>query len=68
MDLVKAFRSTTSVQKFINDSLVDALTQIELDAAISAIKKISVTRDQRGQIWSVINHLETAEICSFISP
>jgi hypothetical protein len=65
MDLVAAVSSGKKLHDFVNSSsLGDALAEIELDAAYQALAKVSDAKDKASQLWSVVNHLETAEVAA----
>ncbi|NJM34988.1 MAG: hypothetical protein HC850_10115 [Rhodomicrobium sp.] len=45
--------------RFIEQSLADALAEMEYRAASDALRKARIASDYRAQLWSVINHIET---------
>lgn len=61
MDIVAGLNTAKSIKKFVEGSMVDVLYNIEMKAAGDALKRVDFAKDVRSQLWSVINHLETAE-------
>jgi hypothetical protein len=65
MDLMAAVSSGKKLHDFANSSsLGEALAEIQLDAAYQALEKVSEAKDRVSQLWSVVNHLETAEVAA----
>lgn len=66
MDLVAAAENAASVRAFIEGAefqeMLAAIGGVELDAARDALKKRKHARDPRQQVWSAVNHLETAHV------
>lgn len=62
LDLFKISGTVISVAKYIEGGGIEKdLASLELYAAKDALHKSKAALDKRSQIWSVINHLETAE-------
>jgi len=61
VNLVPVMNVAKSLDDFIDNELGEALCDVNLHAAAEALKKSSSASDKKSQIWSVINHLESAE-------
>ena len=62
MDLVVAAKTARTVVKFVEGGpLGDALTELNMTAAATALRKAGDAEDKRAQVWSAVNHLESAE-------
>jgi hypothetical protein len=63
MNLFDAVRTATSVIAFIEGGGLEAdLGALELKAALAGLQSAKIASDRRAQIWSVVNHLETADV------
>lgn len=62
MNLFTIVGTINSVVEFVDgDGFERDLASLELRAALDALKKSRDAADCRGQMWSVVNHLETSE-------
>jgi len=63
MQILNAIQTTRAIFAFVKSGGLEAdLAALELDAALYALRNVQLARDRHSQVWSVINHLETAEV------
>ena len=57
-----AIRTLASLKRYVEKGgLASDLAQLDLEAAATALKKSEMAQDPASQMWSAINHLESAE-------
>jgi hypothetical protein len=61
VNLLQAWKVVCKLRGFTENELRATLTDLHLLAARDALRKVSLARDRRAQLRSVIGHLETAE-------
>jgi hypothetical protein len=62
ISLVAAAKSANSIVSFVEGgALASAFAGIGIQLAKDALSKASHAKDKRAQVWSAINHLESAE-------
>jgi hypothetical protein len=61
-DPVVAIKAARTAVRFVEGGpLGEALAELDLQAARSALEKAPDARDRRAQVWSAVNHLEGAQ-------
>ena len=61
-DAAVAMKAARTAAGFVEGGpLGEALAELELAAARSALEKAPEARDRNAQVWSVVNHLESAQ-------
>ena len=62
VELTVALQVAGSAYQFVEGGgLAEALAELNLDSAITALDKAGSARDKPAQVWSAVNHLEGAE-------
>jgi ATP-dependent DNA ligase len=61
MGLVEVVRTSAALKRFIDQDLQSHLGRLNLAAAANAMASAQEAKDKRSALWSVVNHLETAE-------
>jgi len=62
MDIVVAAKAAGTVVRFVEGGpLAEALAELNVKAALSALNKAKTAEDRRAQVWSAVNHLEGAQ-------
>jgi hypothetical protein len=62
MDLATTAKLAGTAVKFVEGGpLAEALAELNMNSAISALNKAQNARDKRAQVWSAVNHLESAQ-------
>lgn len=62
MHVLQVLRAGASVVDFVKSGGLEAdLGALELTAALHALQNVRRAADRRSQLWSVLNHLESAE-------
>jgi hypothetical protein len=62
MELLAALKMAGTAARFVEGGpLADGLAALNVSAAITSMDKAATAHDKRSQIWSAINHLESAE-------
>jgi hypothetical protein len=59
MDLGVAAKAAGTVVRFVEGGpLAEALAELNMNAALSALNKAKTAEDKRAQVWSAVNHLK----------
>ena len=62
MDVVATVKAAGTVVRFIEGGpLAEGLAELNIAAAATDLDKARTARDKRAQVWSAVNHLESAE-------
>ena len=63
VDLIAGLRAAQSLSKFLDGPVfLDAIAEVGIQTAHTSLKRASLARDRPAQIWSVVNHLEQADV------
>jgi hypothetical protein len=65
MDLFATAGSARAIAKFVEGGgLSNAVADLGIEAAEDALSKVNHADDKRSQVWSAVNHLESAQVAA----